>query len=219
MKNKIRLLVVNDQRVMREGLRILLEAEPDLMIVGEAENGREALDEYEHTSPDVVLMDTWMPAMDGVETTRKLRRAFPDSRVIMLAAFEEDANILGGLRAGAVGWLPKDVSGEKLAAAIRAAAAEGALIHPSKLSMAAAELTQSRPEGLDSQPVPLPDPLNEREAEILRLLAQGLTNREIAARLYLAEGTIKNYVSNILSKIGVRDRTQAALRARELGLV
>jgi DNA-binding NarL/FixJ family response regulator len=218
MAEPIRVLLVDDQKLMREGLRVLLELEPDLEVVGEAADGRAALEAYVAQQPDVVLMDVRMPGMDGVEATWRLRQRWPQARVIILTTFDDDEYVFEGLRAGALGYLLKDVSGQALAGAIRTVAAGGALIEPSVARKVLAEFAQlappARPPGQG-----LPEPLTEREREVLRLLASGLTNREIAARLSLAEGTVKNYVTSILQKLGVRDRTQAAVRARELGVV
>lgn len=203
---------------MREGLRTLLELEPDLQVVGEAGDGQAALDAYAALQPDVVLMDVRMPGMDGVEATRRLRQAWPAARVMILTTFDDDAYVFEGLRAGALGYLLKDVSGHDLAQAVRTVAAGGALIQPSVAARVVAEFARLAPPARPPE-AGLPEPLSEREREILRLVARGLTNPEIAARLSLAEGTVKNYVTAILGKIGARDRTQAALRARELGLV
>jgi len=218
MAEPIRILLVDDQRLMREGLRILLEMEPDLEIAGEAEDGQAALEAYADLQPDVVLMDVRMPGMDGVEATWRLRERWPEAHVIILTTFDDDEYVFEGLRAGAQGYLLKDVSGHDLAEAVRTVAAGGALIEPSVARKVVAELARlARP----ARPAEagLAEPLSNREGEILRLLAQGLSNREIAKRLSLAEGTVKNYVTNILQKLGTRDRTQAALRARELGLL
>lgn len=213
----IRILIVDDQRLMREGLATLLELEDDLEIAGEAEDGQAALDQYEGLRPDVVLMDIRMPRMDGVEATRRLRQRWTDARVIILTTFDDDAYVFDGLRAGALGYLLKDVSGQELAEAVRKVAAGGALIEPSVARKVLAEFTRlaepARP-AIDH----LPEPLSERELEILRLVAAGASNRQIAGQLFLAEGTVKNYISTILAKLGVEDRTQAALRGRELGL-
>lgn len=218
MSEAIRILLVDDQRLMREGLRTLLELEPDLCVVGEAGDGQAALDIYAVHAPDVVLMDIRMPGMDGVEATRRLRQRWPDARVMILTTFDDDAYIFDGLRAGARGYLLKDVSGHDLAEAVRTVAAGGALIEPSVAAKVVAEFARLTPPARPPE-AGLPEPLSEREREILRLVARGLTNAEIAVRLSLAEGTVKNYVTAILGKIGARDRTQAALRARELGLV
>ena len=218
MPDPIRILLVDDQRLMREGLRILLELEPDLKIVGEATDGQSALEAYAELKPDVVLMDVRMPGMDGVEATWRLHERWPEARVIILTTFDDDEYVFEGLRAGARGYLLKDVSGHDLADAVRTVAAGGALIEPSVARKVVAEFARM------AAPVRPPDaglaePLSEREEEILRLVARGLSNREIADRLCLAPGTVKNYVTTILQKLGARDRTQAALRARELGLL
>jgi len=218
MADPIRLLLVDDQRLMREGLHTLLEMEPGLTVVGEAGNGQEALDAYTHLLPDVTLMDVRMPLMDGVEATRRLRQQWPAARVIILTTFDDDEYVFEGLRAGALGYLLKDVSIQELAEAINTVMAGGVLIEPSVARKVVAEFARmAAPAARPQQP--LEEPLSQRELEILALLAHGLTNREIAQRLYLAEGTVKNYVTNILGKIGARDRTQAALRARELHLL
>ena len=218
MTDAVRILLVDDQRLMREGLRTLLEMEPGLHVAGEASQGQEALELYARLQPDVVLMDVRMPIMDGVEATRQLMSRWPTCRVIILTTFDDDEYVFDGLRAGALGYLLKDVSIQELAEAIRTVMGGGALIEPSVARKVVAEfarMTSSSPKAASN----LDEPLSEREIDILRLLSQGLTNREIAQRLYLAEGTVKNYVTNILAKIGARDRTQAALRARELGLL
>jgi DNA-binding NarL/FixJ family response regulator len=218
MPETIRILLVDDQRLMREGLRILLELEPGLEIVGEAGDGETALEAYAELQPDVVLMDVRMPGMDGVEATWRLREHWPEARVVILTTFDDDEYVFEGLRAGARGYLLKDVSGHDLAQAVRTVAAGGALIEPSVARKVVAEFARVAPPARPPDHG-LPEPLSEREIEILRLLADGLTNRQIAERLSLAEGTVKNYVTNILGKLGARDRTQAAIRARELGLI
>jgi DNA-binding NarL/FixJ family response regulator len=203
---------------MREGLRILLELEPDLKVVGEAENGEAALTAFAAHQPDVVLMDVRMPGMDGVEATWRLRERWPQARVIILTTFDDDEYVFEGLRAGAKGYLLKDVSGADLADAIRTVAKGGALIEPSVAQKVLTEFARLAPPARTSD-AGLPEPLSAREREVLRLLTEGLSNREIGTRLSLAEGTVKNYVTNILQKMGVRDRTQAAVRARELGII
>jgi DNA-binding NarL/FixJ family response regulator len=218
MNEPIRILLVDDQRLMRDGLRTLLELEGDLKVVAEAEDGQSGLDAYEQFEPNVVLMDIRMPGMDGVEATRRLIERWPEARVVILTTFDDDEYIFEGLRAGALGYLLKDVSGGELAESIRKVAAGGALIEPSVARKVLAEFARLEPASR-SVSDGLPEPLLEREVEILRLLAQGLSNKQIAARLHLAEGTVKNYVSGILAKLGVTDRTQAALRGRELGLL
>ncbi|MBX7235060.1 MAG: response regulator transcription factor [Caldilineales bacterium] len=214
----IRLLLVDDQRLMREGLRTLLEFEDGFAVIGEAGDGQAALAAYETQQPDVVLMDVRMPVMDGVEATRRLRERWPNARVIILTTFDDDEYVFEGLRAGAQGYLLKAVSGEELAHAIRTVAAGGALIDPSVTRKVVAEFARLAPPGRSAADHLL-EPLSEREREVLLLVARGLSNREIAERLFLAEGTVKNYVTNILGKIGARDRTQAAVRAQQLGLL
>jgi len=218
MADPIRILLVDDQRLMREGLRILLELEPDLKVVGEAEDGQKAVEAYAEFQPDVVLMDVRMPGMDGVEATWRLRERWPQARIIILTTFDDDEYVFEGLRAGALGYLLKDVSGHDLAEAVRTVAGGGALIEPSVARKVVAEFARLVPP-VRFPEAGLPEPLSNREREVLQLLAQGLSNREIATRLSLAEGTVKNYITNILQKLGARDRTQAALRARELGVI
>ena len=212
----IRILLVDDQRLMREGLRTLLELETDLDVIGEAGDGQAALERYAELQPDVVLMDIRMPVLTGVEATRRLRERWPEARVIILTTFADDANVFEGLRAGARGYLLKDVSGADLAAAVRTVAQGGALIEPSVARRVFEEFARLAP---SAKPAELPEPLSEREQAVLRLVAAGLSNKEIGQKLSLAEGTVKNYVTNVLSKIDARDRTQAALRAKELGLI
>jgi DNA-binding NarL/FixJ family response regulator len=213
-----RILIVDDQRLMREGLRTLLELEPDFDVAGEAGDGAAALEAFEASTPDIVLMDIRMPGMDGVEATRRLRARHPGARVIILTTFDDEAYVFEGLRAGAQGYLLKDLSGDELATAIRTVMAGGALIEPSVARKVFAEFARLAPAArpLDAG---LAEPLTEREREVLRGVAQGLSNREIGQKLFLTEGTVKNYVTSVLQKIGARDRTQAALRAKALGLL
>jgi DNA-binding NarL/FixJ family response regulator len=213
---ELRVLIVDDQALFREGLRTILSAQPDCVVVGEAGNGREALLLAEKTRPDVVLMDMKMPVMDGVAATRKLRAAFPECKVVALTTFDDDEFVFEGLRAGAVGYLLKDVTSERLLEAIRAAARGESFLQPSVASKLLAEFSR-----LPGRAIPTHDAnlLSGREAEVLRLLARGASNKEIAGALFLAEGTVKNHVTNIFTKLKVEDRTQAALRARELGLL
>ena len=213
----IRLLLVDDQALFREGLHTLLSLHEDLQVVGEAGNGLEALAAADALRPDVVLMDLRMPVLDGVAATRRLLAAHPTTRVIVVTTFDDDELVFDGLRAGAVGYLLKDVSSDKLVEAIRAAARGESFLQPSIAAKVLAEF--NRLERQATPPAPLAEPLSERELEILRLLAAGDSNKEIAAALFIAEGTVKNHVTNILGKLDARDRTQAALRGRELGLI
>jgi DNA-binding NarL/FixJ family response regulator len=212
----IRILLVDDQPLFREGLRTLLSVQADFEVVGEAGNGEEAVRLSRALRPSVVLMDLQMPVLDGVAATRRLRAEQPDCRVIVLTTFDDDEKVFDGLRAGAVGYLLKDAPSEKLAEAIRVAARGETFLQPSVAAKVVAEfarLTSSAPAQ------PLAEPLSAREREVLSLIAKGASNREIADALFLAEGTVKNHVTNILGKLGVRDRTQAALKAKEIGLI
>jgi DNA-binding NarL/FixJ family response regulator len=215
--SKIRVCLVDDQRLIRDGLRLLLELEEGIEVVGEAENGAAALEMYADVQPDVLLMDIRMPVMDGVEATGRLLDRWPKARVIILTTFDDDAYIFDALRAGALGYLLKDISGPELAAAVREVARGGALIQPSVARKVLAEFSRLEPDLSRSNP-DLAEPLTAREQEILQGITRGLTNKEIASRLSLTEGTVKNYISVIFQKMGVQDRTQAAMRARELGL-
>ncbi len=218
--NSIRILLADDQALFREGLRTLLSVHPDFVVVGEAANGQEALQLAASLRPTVVLMDLRMPILDGVAATRRLHASQPECRVIILTTFDDDEYVFDGLRAGAVGYLLKDVPSEKLAEAIRAAARGETFLQPSVATKVVAEFTRLTQQNIVPKPAPpsLIEPLSERELEILRLVAHGSSNREIANALFITEGTAKNHLTNILSKLGVRDRTQAALKARELGL-
>jgi DNA-binding NarL/FixJ family response regulator len=214
----ITILLVDDQPLFREGLRTLLSVQPDLKVVGEAGDGEEALKLCRTLKPAVVLMDLQMPVLDGVEATRRLHHEQPDSRVIVLTTFDDDEMVFDGLRAGALGYLLKDAPSEKLAEAIRAAARGESFLQPSIAAKVVAEFARLATKR--SPPAQaLIEPLSDREQEILALIATGATNREIGNQLFLAEGTVKNHVTNVLGKLGVRDRTQAALKAREMGLI
>jgi DNA-binding NarL/FixJ family response regulator len=216
-EKSIRILLVDDQTMFRDGLRVLLSTQPDFQIVGEAADGEQAIRKTAALHPDVVLMDLRMPVLDGAAATRRLRAAQPDVRVIVLTTFDEDAAIFDGLRAGATGYLLKDAPTEKLYEAIRAAARGESFLQPSVASRVVAEFARLSERSPDSSQA-LVDPLSTRELEILRLLSGGATNREIALQLFIAEGTVKNHVTNIFSKLDVTDRTRAAIKARELGL-
>ena len=218
MSTLIRVLIVDDQRLMRDGLRTLIELESDLDVAGEAADGLEAITAYRDLGPDIVLMDVRMPNLNGVEATRRIKADWDEANILILTTFDDDEYIFEGLRAGASGYLLKDVSGKELAEAIRTVANGGTLIAPSVARKVVAEFARLKPASPRSTES-LPEPLSIREIEILQVLAQGRTNKEIAEHLHLAEGTVKNYVTSILQKIGARDRTQAALRARELGVL
>jgi DNA-binding NarL/FixJ family response regulator len=214
-------LLVDDQALFREALGTLLSVRSDIEVVGEAADGAEALERVAELNPDVVLMDLRMPVLDGIAATRRLRVERPDVQVLALTTFDDDEDVFAALRAGAVGYLLKDVSSQKLVEAVRAAARGESVLQPSVAAKVVARFAQL-PEPEDDQasrPQPLVVPLSARELEVVRLLADGRSNREIAAALFLAEGTVKNHVTNVLAKLGARDRTQAALRARALRLL
>jgi DNA-binding NarL/FixJ family response regulator len=214
----IRVLLVDDQALFRESLALLLGAQPDLLVVGEAANGEAAVQQVATAHPQVVLMDLRMPILDGVAATRRLRADHPDVQIIALTTFDDDADVFAALRAGAIGYLLKDVSGETLFAAVRAAARGESFLPPVIATKVVAELARIA-DAPQVRPPSLPHPLSERELEIVHLLARGATNREIAAALVLAEGTVKNHLTSILGKLGARDRTEAALIAKDLGIV
>lgn len=218
MNKFIRILLVDDQTMFREGLKTLLSVQTDFDVVGEAVDGEQALQKTATLKPDVILMDLRMPVLDGVAATQQIHRNYPYSRVIILTTFDEDEYIFEGLRAGALGYLLKDAASDQLFEAIRLAARGESFLQPSvatKLLSQFARLADQIPRQTSS----LAEPLSERELEVLRLVALGNSNREIAAKLYIAEGTVKNHITNILNKLEVSDRTQAAMRARELGLL
>jgi len=214
----IRILLVDDQALFREGLRTLLSAQADFDVVGEAANGEEALRLAAELCPSVVLMDLRMPVLDGVAATRRLHVTQPDCRVIALTTFDDDEYVFDALRAGAVGYLLKDASSEKLFEAIRAAARGASFLQPSIAAKVVAEFARLADQSPQRRQ-PLIEALSDRELEVLRLVATGASNKEIGAALFIAEGTVKNHLTNILGKLGVRDRTQAALKAKGLGLI
>jgi len=205
----IRIVIADDHSVVRRGLRMFLKQDPELEVVGEATNGAEAVHLARLLLPDIVLMDLLMPVMDGITATATIRSELPDTEVLALTSVLEDASVVGAVRAGAIGYLLKDTDAEALCRAIKAAGAGQVQLTP----QAAARLMQvvSVPES--------PEALTERETDVLRLLAQGQANKQIARSLNIAEKTVKVHVSNILSKLGVQSRTQATLYAIRTGLV
>ena len=216
---KLRLLLVDDQALFREGLRTLLGLQADFEIAGEAANGEEAVALVRRLVPDVVLMDLRMPVLGGVEATRRITAEAPAVRVIVLTTFEEDEEVFAALRAGAAGYLLKASPSAKLCEAIRLAARGESLLEPSVAAKVVAEFARIGDREPRRSFPPLAEPLSVRERDVLRLLAEGRSNKEIAGELGIAEGTVKNHMSNVLGKLGVLDRTQAALRARELDLI
>lgn len=211
-----RVALIDDQTLVRQGIRSLLELSPEIEVVAEASDGEEALKVVAEARPDVVLLDLRMPRLDGIGTLEALAKTgfFPPA--LILTTFDDDELVLKALRAGAKGYLLKDVSLGQLVEAIRTLAMGGTLIQPALTERILRGLNQSRPqfESFDH-----PEGLTERETEILRLLAGGYNNREVAGALHISEGTVKNHVSSVLSKLGVRDRTRAVLKALELGLI
>ncbi len=204
----IRVLIADDHGVVRQGLRMFLALDPDLEVVGEASDGLEALELARQLKPDVVLMDLLMPVMDGITATAAIRRELPETEVVALTSVLEDQSVVGAVRAGAIGYLLKDTQAEQLCRVIRSAAAGQVQLSP---SVAARLMREMRaPES--------PETLTERETEILRLLATGRSNKEIANGLQIGEKTVKTHVSNILAKLGLQSRTQAALYAVRVGL-
>jgi DNA-binding NarL/FixJ family response regulator len=224
-------MIVDDQRLLCEGFRELIELQPNLEVVGIAGDGEEALAtverlQTEHMAPDVVLMDVRMPRLDGITATRALIERWPEIRVVILTTFDERELIQAGLQAGALGYVLKDITAKQLATTIRVVAQGQVLLHPDVAQKVLASFSYAPVEpAVTAPPTPAFDgesnvaQLTEREREILALLARGASNREISETLYIAGGTVKNHLSNILGKLGVRDRTQAALKARELGLL
>lgn len=212
----INILIADDQAMVRSGLRMILESEPDLVVVDEAADGAQAVRIAKRERPDVVLMDVRMPEMDGLEATRLISSDLDEVRVIVLTTFDIDEYVYGALRAGASGFLLKDAPADDLVAAIRVVAGGDALLAPSVTRriierFAAGPDPDRSIEGLDD--------LTDRETEVLRLLARGLSNSEIAEELFVSEATVKTHVSHVLTKLGVRDRVQAVVAAYESGLV
>jgi DNA-binding NarL/FixJ family response regulator len=207
----IRILLAEDQTLMRQGLRTLLELEPGLKIAGEAEDGRFAVKLALQLKPDIILMDVQMPHLNGVEATAAICAAWSGAKIIILTTFDRDDYVFQGVRAGALGYLLKDLPAQKLYETIRRVHAGEIFIQP---EIASRTLRAALHPSSD-----LVEPLSEREQEILVMLAQGVPNKEIAGKLHLAEGTVKNHVSNILGKLQVQNRTQAADLARRRGLI
>jgi DNA-binding NarL/FixJ family response regulator len=210
----IRVLLADDQHIIRQGLKALLELEPDLDVVGDAENGQQVLQHLETLRPDVVLMDIRMPVMDGVAATGLIRQRFPEIKVLILTTFDDEDYVAEALRLGAVGYLLKDTPSEELANAIRT-------VHKGYTQFAPG-IVQKFMSKLPNTPQPTPElppgftELTPREREVLRLIASGASNREIAQMLHISEGTVKNHVTNLLGRLNLRDRTQAAIFANSV---
>jgi NarL family two-component system response regulator LiaR len=211
--HKIRVLIVDDHAIVRQGLRTFLELQPDIEVVGEAENGLEAVEQTKQGCPDVVLLDLVMPKMDGIEATHKILESCPGSKVLILTSFGDDDKVFPAIRAGALGYLLKDIPPAELVKAVREAHGGKAQLHPDIARKLMAEVA-----GREERAGPEPDALTEREREVLRLIARGYSNQQIARELTLSEKTVKTHVSSILSKLGVEDRTQAAIYALKRGI-
>jgi DNA-binding NarL/FixJ family response regulator len=212
----IKVLIVDDQHLIRQGLRTLLELEPDLEIVGEAENGKEAIKLVAELKPEVVLMDVRMPIMDGVAAALEIQTQYQQVKVLFLTTFDDEQYITSALKNGAMGYLLKDTPSEELAVAIRAVHKGYTQLGPGIIKKI---LTQFPPtNATPTQPPSVITELTPRETEVLHLIAHGANNREIAQKLYISEGTVKNHVTNILNRLELRDRTQAAIFAKEWGI-
>jgi len=213
MKKAIRLLIADDHHIVRKGLTVLLATEPDMQVVGEADNGADAVEKAGTLKPDVILMDLMMPQMDGIEATRQITAQRPEARILVLTSFAADDKVFPAVKAGALGYLLKDSTPEQLLEAIRQVYRGEPSLEPSIARKVLLELAQ--PGGAGRQTA---DPLTERELEVLRLIAQGMSNKEIAAKIFVAEWTVRSHVSNILGKLHLASRTQAALYALRSGL-
>jgi len=208
----ITVLLVDDQSLIRQGLRALLELEADIEIVGEAENGQTAINLTKELQPNVILMDIRMPIMDGVAATKEINTQFPHSKVLILTTFDDDEYVKAGLQNGAMGYLLKDTPSEELAVAIRAVDKGYSQLGPGIVKKLITQFPATLPQSVLAVPPNLAE-LTPREKEVLRLIAIGDNNREIAQKLYISEGTVKNHVTNILNRLNLRDRTQAAILA------
>jgi len=212
MSQTIKILIVDDQMIVRKGIRALLSTEPDFQVIGEAENGREAIAETERLNPDVIVMDLVMPELDGIEATRQIVAHHPEVRILVLTSFATDDKVFPAIKAGALGYLLKDSTPEALVQAIHQVHRGESSLHPTIARKLLQELARppKRP--------PTSEPLTEREVVVLRLIAQGLSNQEIALDLVISEATVRTHVSNILGKLHLASRTQAALYALREGL-
>jgi NarL family two-component system response regulator LiaR len=214
MSEAITVLLVDDHHLVRQGVRAFLDTQPDIAVVGEADSGQAAVTLAEQYAPDVILMDLMMPGMDGVEATRRVKQISPRTQIIVLTSYHQDEHIFPAIRAGALSYMLKDVGPVELANAVRQAAAGEAVLHPRVAARVVQELHGTRSQGVN----PFTE-LSQREMETLHLIAEGLNNSEIAERLTISEKTVKSHVSNILSKLHLADRTQAAVYAWREGVV
>ena len=214
MSDTITVLLVDDHHLVRQGVRAFLDTQPDITVVGEAESGETAVTQASQYAPDVILMDLMMPGMDGVEATRRVKQISPRTQIIVLTSYHQDEHIFPAIRAGALSYLLKDVGPAELAAAVRKAAAGEAVLNPRVAARVVQELHGSRSEAIN----PFTE-LSQREMETLHLIAEGLSNSDIAEQMTISEKTVKSHVSNILSKLHLADRTQAAVYAWREGVV
>ena len=223
-EQKIRVLIADDQRLMREGLRIILEDAPDIEVIGEAENGLIATQMAESQRPDVILMDIRMPLLDGIEATERIRKQGTQApRILLLTTFDTPELVVEGMRAGAAGYLLKDCSAEELCTAVRAVARGQVLLQASSAAQLLAGLQTHEPQQFRDMDTWLSSEaeklgLTARELEVVRLIAQGHSNAEIAAELFVSDATVKTHINHIFSKLGARDRSQVIVKARQLGL-
>jgi NarL family two-component system response regulator LiaR len=222
MKTAVRVLLVDDHAIVRDGLCAVLKLQPDIEVVGEADNGRDALSMAQSLRPDVVLMDLVMPGMDGIEAIRRIIDGWPESRILVLTSFSAEDKVFAAIKAGAMGYLLKDCDSEELVRAIHQVQRGESSLHPKIARMLLQEMTAPRGAGIAEAPPrpgrPTVEPLTDRELEVLRLVAHGKSNREIADELVVVEGTVRTHVSNILSKLHLANRTQATLFALREGL-
>jgi NarL family two-component system response regulator LiaR len=222
MKKPIRILLVDDHAIVRDGLRAVLKLQPDIEVVGEAEDGQAAVSMAGSLAPDVVLMDLVMPGMDGIEAIRRIVAGRPESRILVLTSFSAEDKVFPAIKAGAMGYLLKDCDSEELVRAILQVQRGESSLHPKIARMLLQEMAAPRGAGVSRSPPrperPTADPLTERELDVLKLVAHGKSNREIADELVVAEGTVRTHVSNILSKLHLASRTQATLFALREGL-
>ncbi len=217
MSDQIRLIIADDQQLFREAIKTLLSTQEEFVVVGEAGTGREAIEMVEKFRPEIVLMDLRMPILDGVQATKQIVSKFPDTHILILTTFDEDNDLFDGLKAGAVGYILKDISSEQLFDGIRSAAKGEFYLLPSETAKIVAEFSRLSKPTFD-YPLTPAETLTKREVEILRLVATGASNRDIAEILVITEGTVKNHISNILGKMDVKDRLQAAVKAHQKGL-
>lgn len=214
----IRVLIVDDHEVVREGLRAMIEDEEGIQVIGEAGDGAEALAIARELNPDLVLMDIQMPRLDGVETTRRLKTLLPKTSVVMISVFDDDSHVIEAIRAGAAGYILKDCSRDLLVHTVMAVSAGGVLLKSELLQKALESIASHHTQGAGEIPAGA-DTLTAREIDVLKLIVEGLTNKQIALELHLSEDTVKKHVQNLIAKLKASDRTQAAVKAVRSGIV